>query len=173
VTTNVLKTGYLLGAPVAGQVRAQMLGAVVGLLVSIPAYSLMKNLYGIGTERLPAPGALPWKALAELAESGAAALPPGAGLACLWAAGIGVLLSLLERTRAARFIPSPMALAVAFMIPATISGAIALGSVVWLVLYRRPPADAERIASSTAAGGIAGESIMVLVVAVLTALGAF
>jgi uncharacterized oligopeptide transporter (OPT) family protein len=172
VTTSVLRTGYLLGAPQAGQLRAQMLGAVVGLLTALPTYALVKSTHGIGTERLPAPGALPWKALAELTERGAAALPPGAGLAALLGAAVGVVLSLLERSRVARFTPSPMALALAFMIPGTAAGTIALGAVVALTLQRRQAGGAESISSSTAAGGIAGESLMVLAVAILTAVGA-
>ena len=171
ITVNVLKAGHLLGAPPGDQLRAQMLGAVVGVLIALPAYQLIKSAFGIGTEFLPAPGALGWKALAQVAETGTAALPRWAGLACAVAAAVGILLGLLERTRAARFTPSPVALAAAFLIPATTSVTIALGAVVWLLLSRRDPARAERFAASAAAGGIAGESLMVFAIGVLTAIG--
>jgi uncharacterized oligopeptide transporter (OPT) family protein len=173
LTVNVLKAGHLLGAPVRGQLRAQMLGALVGLLVALPAYALVRAAHGIGTQQLPAPGALGWKALAELSQNGTAALPPWAGAACLVAAALGVLLSLLERTRIARFVPSPVAMAAAFLIPATTSATIALGALLWLLLSRRDPAQAERFASSAAAGGISGESLMALTIALLTTLGVF
>jgi len=171
LTVNVLKAGHLLGAPVRGQVRAQMLGALVGLIVGLPAYALVRAAHGIGTEHLPAPGALGWKALAELSENGTAALPAWAGQACLWAAVVGVVLALLERTRVARFVPSPVAMAAAFLIPATTSATIAIGALLWLLLSRRNPAAAERFASSAAAGGISGESLMAMAIAVLTAVG--
>jgi uncharacterized oligopeptide transporter (OPT) family protein len=173
LTVNVLKAGHLVGAPVPGQVRAQMLGAVVGLLVGLPVYSLVRSVYGIGTQQLPAPGALGWKALAELSESGTAALPAWAGQACLWAGALGVVLALLERTRAARFIPSPVAIAAGFLIPGTTSATIAMGALLWLLFSRRNPAAAERHGPSAAAGGISGESLMAMTIAVLTALGVF
>ena len=125
------------------------------VLVALPAYALFTSVYSWGPSVLPAPGALGWKALAALAETGTAALPPGRVRPASGGA-VALMLSLLEGTRAARFIPSPIALAVAFLVPATISGAVALGSLVWLILYRRPPADAERIASSAAAGDRGG-----------------
>ncbi len=171
LTVNVLKAGHLLGAPVRPQLRAQMIGAVAGLVVSLPAYALVRAAHGIGTQRLPAPGAMTWKALAAVSENGSAALPLWAGQACLWAAVVGALLALLERTRAARFVPSPVAMAAGFLIPATTSGAIALGALLWLLLSRRDAAQAERFASSAAAGVISGEALMALTIAVLTALG--
>ena len=50
---------------------------------------------------------------------------------------------------------------------------IALGACLWLVLSRRNPTGAERYASSAAAGGIAGESLMAFTIGVLAALGVF
>jgi uncharacterized oligopeptide transporter (OPT) family protein len=173
ITVLVLKTGHILKAPPRAQIQAQLVGAVVGLLVSLPAYALLKKAYGIGTEQLPAPGALPWKALATLAETGTAAMPRWAAPACLVAIAAGIILALLERTRIARYVPSPIALAASFLIPAMTSVAIAIGAIVWLLLSRKTPSTAERFATSTAAGGIAGESIMAFTIGVLTALGVF
>jgi uncharacterized oligopeptide transporter (OPT) family protein len=171
LTVNVLKVGHVLRAPVRGQLRAQLLGACAGVLVALPAYTFLRSVHGIGTEVLPAPSARSWKAMADLAERGAAGFPPWAGLACAIGAAIGVVLALLERTKASRFIPSPVALAVAFLVPGTTGATIALGALAWIVLERRNPSAAERFASSLAAGGIAGEALMGFIVAVLVALG--
>ncbi len=173
LTVSVLKTGHLIGADPRRQLRAQVLGALAGLIVALPAYVLIKRAYGLGSAVLPAPGALGWKALAELSENGTAALPGGAGLACAVAAALGIVLSLLERTRAGRFVPSPFALAAAFLLPATTSVTIALGGLLWLALSRRNPAGAERYAASAAAGGIAGESLMAFAIGALTVAGVF
>jgi len=171
VTVNALKAGHVLGAPPRGQLRAQVLGAAAGLFVALAAYTFVRGAHGIGNAVLPAPAALSWKALAELAEKGTASMPEWAGTGCALGAGAGVLLSLLEQTKIARFVPSPIALAAAFLVPASTGAAIGLGTLVWIVLSKRNPGAAERLVSSVAAGGIAGESLMGFVVAALMASG--
>jgi uncharacterized oligopeptide transporter (OPT) family protein len=171
LTVNVLKAGHVLGAPVRGQLRAQLAGAFAGVLVALPAYTFFRDAHGIGTAAFPAPAARAWKAMAELAEHGTASLPPWAAQASLLGAAIGVVLALLERTKAARFVPSPVALAVAFLVPGTTGVTIALGTLAWIVLERQRPTAAERFASSLGAGGIAGEALMGFVIAALVALG--
>jgi uncharacterized oligopeptide transporter (OPT) family protein len=166
LTVNVLKTGHLLGGSPGAQLRAQALGALVGTAVAMPAYALLTASHPLGGSSLPAPAALGWKALAELAANGAAAIPPGAGLACAVGAGLGTALALLEQTRLHRWVPSPMALGVAFVLPATTSAAMAIGSILPLAVRRRDAAG-EPLASSMAAGGIAGEALAGLVIAIL------
>jgi uncharacterized oligopeptide transporter (OPT) family protein len=171
LTVNVLKAGHVLGAPPRGQLRAQLLGAVAGVFVALPAYTFIRSAHGIGNATFPVPSALGWKALAELAEKGTTTLPPWAATACALGAAAGVVLTLLERTRMGRFVPSPVALAAAFLVPATTGAAVGLGTLVCIVLQRRNPALAERMTSSVAAGGIAGESLMGFVIAALIAFG--
>ena len=168
LTVNVLKAGHLLGATPRAQLRAQALGAVVGAMVALPVYALFTSAHRLGGTSLPAPGALGWKALAVLAETGTAALPSGTGWACAAAAVLGAALALLERTRAAPLVPSPTALGVAFLLPATTSVTIAIGSML-LLLVRRRGAAGEPLAASMAAGGIAGEALAGLVIAILIA----
>jgi uncharacterized oligopeptide transporter (OPT) family protein len=169
LTVNVLKAGHVLGASPAAQLRVQALGALVGVLVALPAYALFTSVHQLGDSVLPAPGALGWKALAALAETGTAALPAFAAPACVLAALVALALTLIEGTRAARFVPSPVALAVAFLVPATTGITIALGALI-LVIVRRRSSAAEPSASSLAAGAIAGEALLSLVVAILMAL---
>jgi uncharacterized oligopeptide transporter (OPT) family protein len=171
LTVNVLKAGHALGAPARGQLRAQLLGAFAGVFVALPAYTFVKSAHGIGNATFPVPSALGWKALAEIADKGAATLPAWAGVACACGAAVGVVLAVLERTRMGRFVPSPVALAAAFLVPASTGAAMGLGALVWMALRRHNPAVAERLGSSVAAGGIAGESLLGFVVAALIALG--
>jgi OPT family oligopeptide transporter len=172
LTVNVLKAGHVLGAPLRGQLRAQVIGVFAGAIVALPAYTFIKSAHGIGNATFPVPAALGWKALADLAAKGTTTLPPWAAAACAFGAAVGVVLTLLERSpRVARFVPSPVALAAAFLVPASTGAAIGLGALVVIALQRRNPSLAERLTSSGAAGGIAGESLMGFVVAALIALG--
>ena len=50
-------------------------------LVVVPVYVVIVKAYGIGTESLPAPSAISWKATAEAVRGGSRALPPYATLA--------------------------------------------------------------------------------------------
>jgi len=56
-------------------------------------------------------------------------------------------------------------------VPASTGAAIGLGALVVIGLRRRNAAAAERLTSSVAAGGIAGESLMGFVIAALIAFG--
>jgi uncharacterized oligopeptide transporter (OPT) family protein len=198
LTANIFKAGQVLGARPGAQLTAQLLGAVVGVAIALPAYALFKTAHQLGGAALPAPGALGWKALAALADAGHSVLPPWTGLACGLAAAVGVVLALLERTRLARFLPSPVALGVAFLVPATTSATFAAGALLAVVVMgtlkgspnppavvragqspaaphaivqRRGRAGAEPVASSAAAGAIAGEAVLSLVIAILLATG--
>ena len=172
LTVNVLKAGQTLGASVSAQLKVQLLGALVGVLVALPAYALFTSVHPLGGSALPAPGALGWKALAALGHTGAAALPPGAGIAAGAGVALALLLGLLGRTRIGRVLPSPTALAVAFLVPATTGAALATGGLLLVVLRRRWPAT-EPLASPLAAGGIAGEALLSLAIAILMATGVF
>jgi uncharacterized oligopeptide transporter (OPT) family protein len=168
------KAGKLVGAAPGPQRYAQFIGALGGTLVALPAYALMRTAHGLGTETLPVPGAVTWKALGEVAARGAAAFPPSATVACAVAAGLGVALTLLEPTRLGRFLPGPVALALGFIVPASMSFAVAIGACgFWFVLRRDPSPEKDALLSAGAAGGIAGESLLGFAIALLMTLGAF
>jgi uncharacterized oligopeptide transporter (OPT) family protein len=170
LTVNVLKAGRMLGASAAAQLKVQALGALVGVLVAMPVYALFTSVHPLGGSALPAPGALGWKALATLGQTGIAAMPPGAALAAGAGVAVALLLALLGRTRLSRFLPSPVALAVAFLVPGTTGAALAAGGLLVMILQRRWPASAP-LASPLAAGGIAGEALLSLAIAMLMASG--
>ncbi len=164
-TLASLKVARLCGLPRRPQVIGQLLGAAVGLVVLVPAYRLLVHAYGLGSPLLPAPAALGWKALAEVAAEGTRALPPGALEASAIALGCGIALALLERTRAGRFLPSPFALSVALLVPATASAAILFGALARAWLARARPGLEERVGAAAASGAIAGEAVAGILVA--------
>jgi uncharacterized oligopeptide transporter (OPT) family protein len=170
-TLWAFKAGHRLRASARAQTWAQILGAVVGALVAVPVYFVMTRAYGIGTEAMPAPSAMSWKATAEAVQGGLSALPPHAPLAGVIAFVMGTILSLLAPTRVGRFLPSPAAMGMGVMTPFSYSLTAAIGGFVLFSVKRIRPAASDATLMATAAGGIAGESVMGVVVAALIATG--
>jgi uncharacterized oligopeptide transporter (OPT) family protein len=166
-TLETLKVGQKLGASPRNQIVAQIFGAIVGTPFAVGAYAMLTSAYQVGGTALPAPTATPWKVLAELIGQGTASIPPYAGTASLVAAALGVSLALLERTRAARFIPSVFAMGLAFVLGAAPSFTMAAGALVHALLKRVYPDKTREYAQSFAAGGLVGEAIVGIVVATL------
>jgi OPT family oligopeptide transporter len=166
-----LKAGHMLRATPSRQLKAQLLGVLVGALVGVPAYLLLSNAYGIGGEVLPVPSAHQFRILAELSAQGFSGLPPYAAQAAGIGFGVGAVLTLLSRGRLARWVPSAATLGIGFILPAHYAVTIALGAFVTALARRVRPQGAERHALAIGAGGIAGESLMGLAIAALVALG--
>jgi uncharacterized oligopeptide transporter (OPT) family protein len=165
------RAGEQLGASPRAQVVAQILGAVVGAAVVMPVYFLLVKIYGIGTQALPASGAQSWKAMAEMLVGGASSLPARWLLATVVGAGAGAALAVGGRTRVGRFLPSPAAMGMAMLIPANYSVTIFVGAVCVVAARRIRPGLNESHVMTVAAGGIAGESLMGVLVALLSAAG--
>jgi putative OPT family oligopeptide transporter len=170
-TMWAFKAGHRLKASAHVQALGQLLGVIVGAAVVIPVYTLVIRAYGLGTPVMPAPGATTWKATAEAVQLGTGAMPPGAAVASVIAFTVGVALTLLGRTRAARYLPSAIPLGIAFLIPAPLGGAIFLGGMVFAVLRSVRPKWTDQYVPSLAAGAIAGESLTGIVIAALLAAG--
>ena len=120
---------------------------------------------------MPATCAVTWKATAEGIAGGLATLPKYGPLAAGVGVVLGTVLTLLGRTRLGRFVPSPTAMGIAALMPASLTITMFLGAVVAALFRRRWPEVADTAFSSAAAGGIAGESIMGVFVAALIACG--
>jgi uncharacterized oligopeptide transporter (OPT) family protein len=172
-TLWAFKAGRRLGGSPRAQLTAQLLGALIGGIVVVPVYLVIVKAYGIGTESLPAPAAISWRATAEAVRGGLSALPPHATIAGALALAVGVLLSLGARRPWGRFLPSPAAMGIAMVMPASLALAVLVGAVLAVVVRRlRPGLDQESL-TSLAAGGIAGESVMGVIIAVLMVAGIF
>jgi uncharacterized oligopeptide transporter (OPT) family protein len=170
-TLWAFKAGEKVDATPRAQLIAQLIGALLGALVVAPVYVVVVRAYGIGSEALPAPSAISWKATAEAMRGGLATLPLHAGTAGAIGLALGTVLSLLGRGRWARFCPSPAAMGIALIMPASLSVAALAGVLLMSAAQRLRPSLDQEAAMSIAAGGLAGESMMGVVIAVLLLLG--
>jgi putative OPT family oligopeptide transporter len=171
-TLWAFRAGNQLKASPRAQLSAELLGAVLGAVVSVPVYFVIVKAYGLGTELMPSPSALSWKGTAEAVRYGLSTMPRHAGLAGAIGFGIGIVLSSFSRGRWGRFMPSPAAMGMAVLSPFSLSFSVAMGGVVALLVSRlRRSGESGPLLLSMAAGGIAGESVMGVVVAFLIATG--
>jgi putative OPT family oligopeptide transporter len=169
-TLWALRAGNQLKASPNAQLWAQLLGAVLGALVSVPVYFVVVKAYGLGTEAMPAASAFSWKATAEAVRGGLSSMPRLAPLGGGIGFVIGVLLAGLSRGRWGRFVPSPAAMGMATLSPFSLSASVCIGGILSLVFTRLRPGS-EASVMSIAAGGIAGESVMGVIIATLIATG--
>lgn len=160
---NDFKVGKAIGATPSHQVIAQCLGIAIGSVVGVLVYQTLipdpKSM--LLTEEWPAPAAATWKAVAQTLTLGLSALPSSVRWAILFGALAGLALGTLEAlltSRYARYVPSAAAFGLAFVLPASVSIMMALGSIItWLVSLRWRSLT-ERYAVTAAAGLVAGES---------------
>jgi uncharacterized oligopeptide transporter (OPT) family protein len=168
-----LKSGYLLGANPRKQFIAQFLGIFAGTLVVVPAfYLLVPDASYLGTDQWPAPAAQTWKAVADLLANGVHALHPTAQVGILVGGLVGIVLPLLEKmlpAKTRRLMPSATGLGLAMVIPFFNSLGMFIGALIALVLEKFRPKVASSYIVPVASGIIAGESIMGIIIALLTA----
>ena len=165
------KAGHRLKAAPRAQMFAQIIGALLGAVVVVPVYLVIVRVYTLGSVAMPSPASQSWRATAEAVHGGLAALPrlgPAAGIVGFV---LGIALTLLARSRLQRFIPSPTAIGIAMLMPASLTITMFLGAVMAVLARRRWPQLSDTALSSAAAGCIAGESIMGIIVAAVIALG--
>lgn len=159
-----LKTGYLLGASPRKQLIAQMLGISAGILVCVPIYVLFDSVYTIGIDpEVPAPAAHAWKAMAEVLSVGFEALPQHATSAVIGGLVFGAIMPIIRRSlpeSVATYVPSGLAVGIAFIVPAYYSVAMFLGAMLyqlWMAVDRN---GATALGFAVASGLIAGEGLM-------------
>jgi uncharacterized oligopeptide transporter (OPT) family protein len=168
---QVLKTGTMLGATPRRQVYTQFIGVTVGAIVAVLIYSAVTQSYGIGTEAMPAPGAIPWVGMSKLLSQGTAALPSYGLTAILVGAVLGIVLTLLSKIRGLKYLPSPYAIGIGMVVPGFISFSIFLGALVGMIIERKAPKWAEQYLTPVASGGIAGEAILGVLISILAVFG--
>lgn len=172
---NDLKSGYLLGANPRRQFLAQAMGILTGTVASTTGYLLLVPdalpMTGTATRppAFPAVGAQQWKAVAEVFKYGLGNLHPMSQKAVFVGAGIGVVLALAEifLPKAKKYLPSATGLGLGFVLPFFFPLAMFLGALFADVARRVNKAWAEKYLVAIAAGGIAGESIIGVVVQAL------
>lgn len=167
-----LKTGYLLGASPRQQFKAQLVGISTGVLLVVPVYYLFTSAYELGGEAMPAPAAMAWKAMAELLTQGLDAMPTNAVYGVVAGVLTGIALAALRKVDAVKkYVPSGLAMGIAFIVPAFYSMVMFLGMLVWLAWNKTNPDAVKRFNFALASGLVAGEGLMGIVNAGLTILG--
>ncbi|HNW34134.1 MAG TPA: OPT family oligopeptide transporter [Candidatus Ozemobacteraceae bacterium] len=170
-----LKSGYLLGANPRRQFLAQLFGIIAGTLVVVPAfYLLVPNAEVLGSDRWPAPSAQVWAAVARLLASGLGALHETARWGIFIGCLVGIALVLLSEYAPKKlkpFIPSATGIGLAMVIPFYNSLSMFMGAALAMMIEHRSQTFADKYIIPVASGVIAGESIMGIVVALLTATG--
>jgi OPT family oligopeptide transporter len=169
-----LKSGYILGAKPRQQFIAQFFGVLAGGLVVVPVFFLLvPDASVLGTERWPAPAAQVWRGVAELLSKGVGSLHPTARIGLLIGALVGILLPLLEMwfPKYRKYIPAPTGLGIAFTINGYNAVMMFIGALAALMLARAKPAVHEEYTVPVSSGIIAGESLMGVLIAMLTVAG--
>ena len=173
---NDLKSGYLLGANPRRQFLAQAMGVFTGTIASTLGYFILVPnalaLTGSATRApaFPAVAAQQWKAVADVFKLGIGNLHPMSQHAIAWGAAIGALLAVAETVAPKaykRWVPSPTGLGLGFMLPFFYPLAMFLGAAFASITTATNRRAAERYLVPIAAGGIAGESIVGVLVQAL------
>lgn len=168
-----LKSGYLLGAKPRHQFYAQFFGVLAGSAAVVPAYMLLvPDASAIGGDKFPAPGAQSWAAVAKLLAKGVSSLHGTAQWGLVIGGAVGIVLVLLSAAlpKYKKWLPSPMALGLAFTMPAWNSISIALGAIAAWAIQKKKPALAALLVIPIASGFIAGESLLGVFVGMYEAL---
>ena len=167
-----LKSGYLLGAKPRHQFVAQCFGVLAGAFIVVPVFFiLIPSTDLLGGEKWPAPAALVWRGVAELLAKGVGALHPTARIGLLVGGSIGIIIPLLEMKfpKHKHLIPSATGLGLAFTINGFNSISMFIGSCLALWFSKARPKLHEQFTIPVSSGLIAGESLMGVVLALITA----
>jgi uncharacterized oligopeptide transporter (OPT) family protein len=170
-TLWAFKAGHDLRASVRAQVVAQIVGVVLGSLVVVPTYLSVVHANPLGTERMPAVAALTWRATAQAMAGGLAGLPPRGLQAAIVAFVVGVALSALARSRRSGMFPSAVTVGIAFIMPLSMSSTILIGAATIALLRRLVSSFDDADGHALGAGALAGESLVGVLLALLTSLG--
>ncbi|WP_342381482.1 OPT/YSL family transporter [Myxococcus stipitatus] len=159
-----LKTGHLLGAHPRRLFLAQLLGSAVGALAVVPLFFLLvPDREALGGERFPAPAAFITASVARVLSSGLDTLAPATRAAIGWAALGAAILVLAERVapaRVRRWVPSPLGMGLACLLPPSYALGLFLGGCLSAVSGYVKSTTLEGRWVTLAAGAIAGEGLV-------------
>lgn len=99
-------------------------------------------------------------------------MPQNSLYAVLGAIIFGIILSLLKKVeKVQKYLPSGLAMGIAFIVPAYYSVAMCAGTVMAILWKKKNPTQATALGFAVASGLVAGEGLMGIVTAALTLLG--
>lgn len=164
-----IKPGYMLGAKPRQQAVGHVIGIFVGGLIAIPVfYALFQgDISQFGSEKLPLPSALVWKAVAEILSNGISSLHYTAQAAVVIGAILGIVLEMIVIKTKGKFPISPVGLGLPFVLSFTDTFLMFMGCFIFWCLKKRPIANRGKFYNdftenqeSFGAGIIAGGSII-------------
>jgi uncharacterized oligopeptide transporter (OPT) family protein len=167
------KTGHMIGSTPRLLTYAQLLAVPVGALAVAYVYPLLRDTYGIGGETgLQSPISQRFAGLARILSAGLHALPPGALVALAVGVTAGVVLTVLEsQDKLRKWVPSPTGLGIGMLVPGSAVISMFVGAIIgeiWRMVAPRPYAQH---VTPVAAGFIAGEAIVAVLIPILVAIG--
>jgi uncharacterized oligopeptide transporter (OPT) family protein len=164
-----MKVGYLLGLNPRKQFWTQIIGVALGTVIVVPVWNLLVPDVATLQSYNP-PAATMWMAVAKFLTSANNALPHSAQVAMVVGGAIGVVLVLLEHylPRWRRFVPSPLGVGLAFVLPQSIPNSLAftVGALITWVWAKKASRNNEKYGIPLASGFVAGESLAMAFMAI-------
>ncbi|MFS8087361.1 MAG: OPT/YSL family transporter, partial [Acidobacteriota bacterium] len=164
------KAGQLLKSNPRSLTIAQLIAAPVGSIATAIVYPVLRGKFGIGPEGLSSPISVKWAGFAELLTKGFNALPRGCLVGLVIGIAVGIALTLLAE-KWAEMTPSPAAIGIGMLIPASVLMTFILGGVGQFIWAKVSPQTESAYRIPLASGLIAGEAIIAVVLAILAATG--
>jgi uncharacterized oligopeptide transporter (OPT) family protein len=164
------KAGQLVRSNPRNLTIAQLIAAPVGSIATAIVYPVLRAKFGIGPSGLSSPISVKWAGFAELLTRGLSALPRGSLIGLVIGIVIGVALTLLAE-KWAEYTPSPAAIGIGMLVPASVLMTFITGGVGQLIWAKTAPSSEKNFRIPLASGLIAGEAILAVVLAILAATG--
>jgi uncharacterized oligopeptide transporter (OPT) family protein len=164
------KAGQLIRSNPRNLTIAQLIAAPVGSLATALVYPVLRDKFGLGPGGLSSPISVKWAGFAELLTKGLSALPPGCLVGLAIGIAVGIALTLLAE-KYEKHTPSPAAIGIGMLIPASVLMTFILGGVGQLIWSRSSPKSEGDFRIPLASGLIAGEALLAVVLALLAAFG--
>lgn len=171
-----IKPSFMLGGKPRHQAVGHIIGIFCGGLVAVPVFYMMfkgdPTLFL--TDKFPMPGAVVWKAVAEVLARGLSSLHPTSQIAVLIGGALGILCEILIKRTKGRFPISPVAFGIAFILPFNTSFEFFIGSAIFWFMSLKPEAkrsfswqtlldNKETLGAGIIAGGsIIGIALMII-----------
>lgn len=166
------KAGDMIGSSPKYLTLMQLIATPVGAAAVSWMYPLLRQTYGITGEHagLTSPISRKWAAFAEVLSGGFSALPRGAVPALVLASLVGIVITVYEM-RDVKWLPSPTAMGIGMLVPASVIIAMFAGGIVDVVWRRADRGSNQRYMTPLASGLIAGEAIVAVIVPLLVIFG--
>jgi uncharacterized oligopeptide transporter (OPT) family protein len=165
------RSGKIIGSNNRALFWTQLIGIPVGAAAVALVYPGLRAKYGFGEHGLTSPISVKWAGFAELLAKGFSTLPQGCLTALIVALALGVVITVLE-PRWHRFLPSPTAVGLGMLIPGYAIFPMVAGGIAQAVWAKRSPETEAVYNMPVACGFIAGEALVLSVIAMVAAVRA-